>query len=342
MKKTLSGLLTATLALSALTGCSAEKGDVSQEATREDPMVLRLAHNLSDTHVTSQALTAFAEDVARSSEGRIVVDIYGNGQLGSETQVLGQLTQGIIDMTRVSSPGLAGYDQGYHAFGLPYVFESEEEYYQAMDSPEMREYFQSTQDEGFVGLTYYTSGARSFYTTDTPIRTAEDLRGLKIRVQDMRSQTGLLDTLGGTPVVMAFGDIYTALQTGMIDGAESNETALTQSKHGEVAKTFSVSEHTRIPDMLVISSDAWGRLSPEDQQLLVDAAEESTESHKGAWAESIDEAVAAAKEMGVTFVTDVDIEAFQEDTRPLVDEYAAEYPEVAEVLEIIDAAGGTK
>lgn len=305
-------------------------------------MVLRLAHNLSDTHVTSQALTAFAEEVTQSSDGRIVVDIYANGQLGSETQVLGQLTQGIIDMTRVSSPGLADYDQGYETFGLPYVFDNEEEFYRAMDSPEMREYFQSTEDEGFVGLTYYTSGARSFYTADTPIREPEDLGGLKIRVQDMRSQTALLDTLGGTPVVMAFGDIYTALQTGMIDGAESNETALTQSNHGEVAKVFSVSEHTRIPDMLVISADAWERLSPEDQQLLVDAAVESTESHKAAWAESIDEATAKAEEMGVTFITDVDVEAFQREAQPLVDEYAAEYPEVAELLEIIDSAGEAK
>ncbi|MFF0944027.1 TRAP transporter substrate-binding protein [Kocuria sp. CPCC 205300] len=342
MKKTVSSLLTAALAWSVLTGCSAEEVDSSAEATQENPMVLRLAHNLNDTHVTSQALTAFAEEVTQSSDGRIVVDIYANGQLGSETQVLGQLTQGIIDMTRVSSPGLADYDQGYETFGLPYVFGNEEEYYQAMDSPEMQEYFQSTEDEGFVGLTYYTSGARSFYTADTPIREPEDLSGLKIRVQDMRSQTELLDTLGGTPVVMAFGDIYTALQTGMIDGAESNETALTQSNHGEVAKVFSVSEHTRIPDMLVISADAWERLSPEDQQLLVDAAAESTESHKVAWAESIDEAIAKAKEMGVTFITDVDIEAFQREAQPLVDEYAAEYPEVAELLQVIESAGEAK
>jgi TRAP-type C4-dicarboxylate transport system substrate-binding protein len=209
------GSSVATLLITLMLGaCAANSGsETSSEATPEDPLVLRLAHNLNDNHVTSRALTAFAEDVEDRSGGRIVVRMYGNGQLGSETQVLGQLNEGIVDMTRVSSPGLANYDPGYHTFGLPYIFESEEEYYEVMDSPEMAEYFRSTVDDGFVGLTYYSSGARSFYTQSTPIREPEDVRGLKIRVQDMRSQTDLMDQLGAPPIVMAFGDTYTSLQT---------------------------------------------------------------------------------------------------------------------------------
>lgn len=341
MNRTLTRLVALLAALATLGACAAGGGSgpaTSAAATTEQPLVLRFAHNLNDRHVTSQALTAFAEDVEERSDGRIIVRIYPNGQLGSETTVLGQLNQGIVDMTRVSAPGLANYDPGYHTFGLPYVFESEEEYYRVMDSPEMAEFFRSTADQGFVGLTYYSSGARSFYTVDTPVRVPEDLRGLKIRVQDMRSQTELMTELGAAPIVMALGDTYTSLQTGLIDGAESNETVLTQSAHGEVAKSFSLTEHTRIPDMLVISSDAWQRLSPEDQELLVDAARRSTEDHKGAWAESIDEAVTEAQEMGVEFITDVDLEAFQEATRPVIERYAEEYPEVAELLSVIEAA----
>ncbi|WP_418606231.1 TRAP transporter substrate-binding protein DctP [Georgenia sp. SUBG003] len=207
-----------------------------------------------------------------------------------------------------------------------------------MDSPEMAEYFRSTAEDGFVGLTYYSSGARSFYTGDTPIRTPEDLRGLKIRVQDMRSQTDFLRELGAAPIVMAFGDTYTSLQTGLIDGAESNETVLTQSAHGEVAKSFSMTEHTRIPDMLVMSSDAWERLDAADQELVSEAARASTEEHKTMWAESIEQSVADAEEMGVEFVTDVDTDAFREATRPVVDRYAEEYPEVAELLSVIESA----
>ena len=126
----------------------------------------------------------------------------------------------------------------------------------------MRDFFLSTEEDGFVTITYYTSGARSFYTKDKPIRTPEDLKGLKIRVQDMQSQTDMMEALGGVPVTMSYGDVYTSLQTGIIDGAESNETALTTGKHGEVCKVFSFDEHAMIPDVLVMSAQIWNNISP--------------------------------------------------------------------------------
>ncbi len=310
----------------------------SEEATSARPLVLRMAHNLGDKHPTSKAITAFTESLAECSEGRIVVDLYGGGQLGSEPAVLGQLTQGIIDLTRVGSPGLAGRHPGYHTFGLPYLFSSEEEMHQVMDSQVMRDFYLSTKDLGFVGLTHYSSGARSFYTRSTPVRTPDDLAGLKLRVQDMASQTMLVETLGAAPVVMALGDTYTSLQTGLIDGAESNETVLTESAHGEVAKVFSHTEHTRIPDLMLISADAWGRLSPEDQELLVTAASDSSRDHRVEWAKAIDGAVEKAKGMGVEFVDDVDLDAFQEATAPVRERFAADYQEVADLLTIIDSA----
>jgi len=327
------GLLAAPLALA---GCADRGPTTSAAAQPGAPLVLRMAHNLSDAHPTSVAIGRFAEMVAQRSEGRIRVDMYGNGQLGSETAVLGQLTQGIVDITRVASPGLASRHAGYHAFGLPYVFASEEAMHAAMDSEAMAGFYRSTRAQGFVGLTHYTSGARSFYTRDLAVRTPEDLHGLKIRVQDMRSQTELLEQLGGAPVVMSFGDTYTALQTGLIDGAESNETVLTTSAHGEVAKVFSRTAHTRIPDLLVISADAWDRLDPEDQQLVDSAARESSVEHRAAWVEAIATAEVEAGSMGVEFVDDVDTEAFREAASPVVDAFAAQYPEVADLLTIID------
>lgn len=330
---------TALILTSALAACAPASGArTSAKATPVNPLFLRLANNLSDDHVTSQALASFAEDVEKRSNGRIVVKIYNNGQLGAESDVLGQLDQGIVDMARVSAPGLATYAPGYHTFGLPYIFDSEEEYYEVMDSPEMAEYFHSTADDGFIGLTYYSSGARSFYTRNTPVRTPGDLRGLKLRVQDMRSQTDFVGELGAAPIVMSFGDTYTSLQTGLIDGAESNETVLTQSAHGEVAHVFSMTEHTRIPDMLVISTDTWERLDPSDQELLSEAALASTEEQKVAWAKSIEQSITGAKAMGVEFVTDVDTDAFRKATRPVVDRYAEKYPEVAELLSVIESA----
>lgn len=329
-------LLAAPLALAA--GCSARGTSIRSDAAEAaEPLVLRLAHNLSGTHPTSIAIAAFAEAVAEHSQGRIRVDIYASGQLGSETAVLGQLVQGIVDITRVASPGLASYHAGYHAFGLPYVFDSEEQMHQVMDSAEMTDFYRSTQERGFVGLTHYTSGARSFYTKDTAIRHPEDLAGMKIRVQDMRSQTDLMEALGGAPVVMAFGDTYTALQTGLIDGAESNETVLTDSAHGEVAKVFSHTRHTIIPDLMVISSAAWERLAPADQELLAQAALQSSLDHRAAWAEAITAAEEEAEAMGVEFVEDVDLDAFRAATRPVLESFSAEYPEVEDVLTLVDS-----
>lgn len=330
--------LVLSLAAAMLAACAGEGAQDSKAATAEDPMVLMLAHNLSTDHVTSVALSDFADTVEENTDGRITVQIYPNGQLGSETEVIEQLRADILDMTRVSAPGLSGYNEGYHAFGLPYIFDDQEHYYASMDSDEMREYFMSSYDDGFVGLTYYTSGSRSFYANE-PIRTPADLAGMKIRVQDMRSQTDMMHALGGTPVVIPFGDIYTSLQTGIIDGAESNETALTQSSHGDVSKVFSYDEHSMIPDMLIMSTATWDSLSADDQDAVIEAAIESTESHKIAWDEEIQAAkIEAQEEMGVEFIEDVDKEAFQEATAPMIDQYISEYPLVGDVLDIVEGA----
>ena len=326
------------LSASVLSGCANTGAATSAEATAENPMVLTLAHGLSETHTVHIAMTEFADKVNEGTEGRIQVRILPNGQLGSENENMEQLMAGVISMTKVSAPGLATYNESYHTFGLPYIFDNTEDFYHVMDSKQMRDFFLSSEDDGFVTLTYYTSGARSFYTKDKAIRTPEDLKGLKIRVQDMKSQTDMLKALGGIPVTMSYGDVYTSLQTGIIDGAESNETALTTGKHGEICKVFSTDEHAMIPDVLVMSAKTWKNISPEDQQVILEAAYESTESHKVSWEAAISEAISeASTDMNVEFVNDVDKEAFRQATSGMVDEYCKEYPGVQELLDIIDS-----
>ena len=308
MKKLAAIAAVLSLSLSMLSGCGNESAASSQEATAENPMVLTLSHGLSETHTVHIAMEEFAEEVKEKTKGRIQIKIFPNGQLGSETESMEQLNAGVIAMTKVAAPNLATFEEGYNTFGLPYIFDDEEDFYQVMDSDAMEDFFLSTEDEGFVTLTYYTSGARSFYTKNTPIRTPEDLKGLKIRVQDMESQTDMMKALGGTPVAMSYGDVYTSLQTGIIDGTENNETALTTGKHGEICKYYSLDQHAMIPDVMVMSSKIWKQISKEDQEIILQAAHDSTESHKVMWEEAIDEAVEEAKtEMGVTFVEDVDI-----------------------------------
>ena len=313
------------LTLFSLTGCTQSGAKTSAEATAQNPLVLTLAHGLSETHTVHIAMTEFANMVEERTNGRIQVQIFPNGQLGSENENMEQLMSGVISMTKVSAPGLATYNEAYHTFGLPYIFDSTEDFYHVMDSDQMRDFFLSSGDDGFVTLTYYTSGARSFYTKNKAIRKPEDLKGLKIRVQDMKSQTDMMKALGGIPVAMSYGDVYTSLQTGIIDGTENNETALTTGKHGEICKVYSTDQHAMIPDVMVMSSKVWKNISPEDQQIILEAARESTESHKIAWDSAIQQAIEEAKTtMGVEFVNDVDKEAFREATSGMIDDYCAQ------------------
>ena len=326
------------IAAAGLSGCASQSAASSAEATRENPMILSLAHGLSETHTVHIAMTEFAQNVEELTDGRIQVQIFPNGQLGSENENMEQLMAGVISMTKVSAPGLATYNESYHTFGLPYIFDSTEDFYHVMDSDQMHDFFLSSEDDGFVTLTYYTSGARSFYTKNKAIRKPEDLKGLKIRVQDMKSQTDMMKALGGIPVAMSYGDVYTSLQTGIIDGTENNETALTTGKHGEICKVYSTDQHAMIPDVMVMSAKVWKEISPEDQQIILEAARESTESHKIAWDTAIDQAIEEAKNtMGVEFVNDVDKEAFREATSGMINDYCTQYPGVKKLLDIIDS-----
>ena len=147
-----------------------------------------------------------------------------------------------------------------------------------------------------------------------------------------------MQALGGTPVAMAYGDVYTSLQTGIIDGTENNETALTTGLHGEVCKVFSVDEHAMIPDVLVMSSDVWARICEADRELILQAARESTQNHKTAWDAAIDEAIEIAQnQMGVEFVYDVDKEAFRQATSSLIEQYSQTYPEVGDMINLINS-----
>ena len=313
----------AALSLGVMTGCGASGTTADSTGySAENPLVLTLAHGLSETHTVHIAMTQFADEVAEKTDGRIQVKIFPNGQLGSENENLEQLQAGVIAMTKVSAPGLATYNDAFNTFGLPYIFNDTDDFYHVMDSQEMQDFFLSTGDDGFVTLTYYTSGARSFYTKDRAIRTPADLKGLKIRVQDMKSQTDMMSYLGGIPVAMSYGDVYTSLQTGIIDGTENNETALTTGKHGEVCKVYSVDQHAMIPDVLIMSEKVWETISPEDQEIILEAAHDSTDAHKVMWDTAVEEAVKEAQEtMGVEFVYDVDKEAFREATQPMIEAY---------------------
>ncbi|MBO6259065.1 MAG: TRAP transporter substrate-binding protein [Succinivibrio sp.] len=338
MKK-INVLLAAIAALS-LTACGDGNNNKAEQTAAADSaaksMTLNLAHNQNETHPVHQAIAKFAEEVAAKTNGRIQIKVFPNAQLGSETECLEQLNSGVLPMTKVSAPGLASFDDSYNTFGLPYLFKDTSDFYRVMDSKQMQDFFMSSADKGFVTLTYYTSGSRSFYTVKTPIRKPEDLKGLKIRVQNMKSQMDMVTALGGNPVAMSYGEVYTALSTGVIDGTENNETALTIGKHGEVCKVYSMDQHAFIPDALVMSAKVWNTISKDDQKIIIEAARNSTVWQKAAWDKATEEAIKEAKEkLNVEFITDVDKAAFQQATSGMVEQYSKEYPGVKKLVEMI-------
>ena len=254
-----------------------------EEATKQ--IVLRLADNQPIGYPTVLGDEEFARLVELYSNGRIKVEVYPQGQLGDEKSAIEQVQFGGIDFTRVSISPLSDFQPLLNALQMPYLYRDADHMWKVLNG-EIGDFFlNSMEEKGFVGLVYYDSGARSFYNTKKPIYTVADLRGMKIRVQESALMMGLVRSLGAVPTPMAYGDVYSALQTGVIDGAENNWPSYDTSSHYEVAKYYSLDEHTRVPEMIVASKITMDKLSKEDQEIIKRAARESQKIQIDSWAE---------------------------------------------------------
>jgi len=330
MRRIIFGLILL-VTVSIIAACGSADNENNNDSAKAEE--LTLAHNLSEDHPVHKGLEHFAEKANEYTDGALSFDILPNGVLGDEKEVIEQLQSGSVEMTRVSAGALESFADEYSILSLPYIFTSNDHYHNVMTSDVVAPIYESTKDDGFIALTYYDSGSRSFYTKDKAIMEPEDLEGLKIRVMDSPTAIKMIELLGGTPTSLPYGEVYTGLQQGVIDGAESNSTALTVGKHGEVAKVFSENEHTRIPDILIINNEVWEGLSEEQQDGLRKAAEESTEYQIELWEEEIANSVDEAKEMGVEFY-EPELEPFIEKVQPLHDEFS-EDPVLKEIIDDI-------
>ena len=310
---------------------------LSASAAHSAEINLTLAHALNEHHSAHIAMQEMADLIAKNSNGRIEVQIFPNGQMGSASETMEMCMSGDISMVHVGAPQLGTYDDAYFTFGLPYLFKDKDEYYKVMQSDAMQNYFYSTADKGFVTLNFLSSGDRNFYTPKKAIRTPADLKGLKIRVQDMKTSIDMIKAMGGTPVAMGYGEVYTALQTGVIDGTENNVLALTEANHGEICKVYSWDGHAMVPDAIVMNAETWNGLSADDQKIIRDAATTAMQHQLVAWDKATDEAIAKAKTMGVEFVDNIDKTPFVEATASVRDSYAKEYPGVKKMLDLIES-----
>ena len=305
----------------ALTGCS---------SVGNGKKIIRIAHSQSETHPEHLGLLAFKEYVEERLGDKYEVQIFPNELLGSAQKAI-ELTQtGAIDFVVAGTANLETFASIYEIFSMPYLFDSENVYKSVMqDTDYMEKIYESTDEAGFRVVTWYNAGTRNFYGKK-PINTPDDLKGMKIRVQQSPASVAMVNAFGAAAAPMSFGEVYTAIQQGVIDGAENNELALTNNKHGEVAKYYSYNKHQMVPDMLVANLKFLNGLSPEEYQVFKEAAAVSTEVEMAEWDKSIEEAKdIATNQMGVEFI-DVDVNAFKQKVLPLHEKMLQENPKIVD------------
>jgi tripartite ATP-independent transporter DctP family solute receptor len=266
---------------------------------RDDITVLKLAHELDSGHSVHKAMLYMADRLDEHSGGQMRIDIYPSGQLGKERESVELLQIGSLAMTKLSTAPLEAFVPSMKVFGIPYLFDDRDHYFQVLDSEIGKSLLEATEIARVRGLGYYDSGSRSFYTKDKPVMTPADLDGMKIRVMQSQTAVQMVNALGGSPTPISFGELYTALQQGVVDGAENNAPSFYLSGHYEVAKFYSLDEHTAVPDILLISSHVWESLDEQEQEWLQKAVDESVIYQRELWKESTEEALAAVQAAGV-------------------------------------------
>lgn len=322
--------LASVLMLGTLGGCGSAASDGRQ--------IIRIGHNQSTNHPTHIALVAFEEFIESKLGDKYDVEVFPSELLGSQNEMV-QLTQtGAINFCVASNSLLETFSDNYTLFNLPYLFASSEAYHAAMDDESITgPIFTSTKQAGFEAVTWLDAGTRNFYTVNTPINTPADLKGLKIRVQQSPTNVEMMNLLGGSATPMGFGDVYTALQSKIIDGAENNELALTDNGHGDVCKYYSYDMHQMIPDILIGNVAFLDGLSDEERAIFEEGFQLVNEVQRSEWETAVEEAKdRAANEQGVQFLYP-DTKPFQEACAPMHDEMLQKYPDLAPIYEAIQA-----
>ena len=298
--------------------------------------VLKLAHGLDPSHPVHKAMVYMADRCREISEGKLQIDIYPSGQLGSEQQCIELLQIGSLGITKVSTSAMESFTDDFKVLGLPYIFKSPEHAFRVLDGEIGDEILAAAEPFLMRGLCFYDAGSRSFYATGKPINHPDDLKGMKIRVQKSIIAFGMIRAMGGAPTPIDWGELYTALQSGVVDGAENNPPSFYTSRHYEVCKYYSLNEHTIVPDVLIISLKVWNSLTDQEKEWLQQAADESVPVERKLWAESVEESLRVVQEAGV-IISYPDKEPFAERASAMYETYKNQ-PVIYNLIQRIRAA----
>lgn len=305
-----------------LVGCSGEVASL-QNSTR----IVSIATVQPKNHPISIGLEAMGDYLSENLGDSYEVQVYYNGIMGGNTQALELLQLGTLDIVATSGSNLESFDNTYKIFGVPYLFKDEASFRKCMDDEEfINQIYNSTIDNGIQGVAWFANGVNNIYSTK-PIYTPEDLRGLKFRIQSSEANVMLAEAFGAGATVMAYGEVYTALQNKVIDAAANPEMALISMKHGEVAPYYSRTEHQIFTDMLIANVDFLNDLSQEERVIFNEAFKVANKVQVEEWDIQIAECIEQAIEMGVEFI-DVDKGLFEEVQKPVKEKLLAITPEI--------------
>jgi tripartite ATP-independent transporter DctP family solute receptor len=305
------GLLLTCLVLATTAGCKNKK--------TAPEVILKLGHSLDVTHPVHKAMVFMAEKVEEKSAGRMRVEIFPNEQLGNEKECIEALQLGYLAMTKASAAPMEGFVPLLKIFGIPYLFRDSDHFWKVANGPIGKQLLIAGQSQRLRGLCYYDAGARSFYAKKE-INTPDDLKGLKVRVQNSAMAMKLIDAMGGSPTPVPWGELYTCLEQGVVDAAENNPPSFRTSRHYEVCKYYILDEHARIPDMLIISPRVWNNLSEEFRKILQQAVDESVEYQRKIWAQAEEEDMKIVEDSGVKIIRP-DKEPFRAAVKKVWDEF---------------------
>ncbi len=327
MKKLVSVVCAALAAGAVFAGGSKDSGSAG---AAPKSMVLRYAENQPQDYPTTKAAYEFAKIVEEKTGGRIKIEVYYGGQLGDEKSVIEQMQFGAIDFTRVSISPLAEFSKSLNVLQLPYLYRDADQMWKVLDGKIGKDFLDSLDGAGLIGLSWFDAGARNFYVSTRAINKLEDLKGLKIRVQESQQMMDMVQALGANPTPMAYGEVYSALQTGVIDGAENNWPSYESTSHYEVAKYFVLDEHTRVPETQMVSKTTWNKLSADDQKIIREAAAASAQLERKLWAERERASESKVKSGGsvVTTLSPAEKQKFQDAMAPLYKKYGAGYEDI--------------
>ncbi|WP_072764941.1 TRAP transporter substrate-binding protein [Arenibacter nanhaiticus] len=280
---------------------------------------LFFAHSLPVTHPVHKGILEMQKLLNEKSGGKLQIKIFPDGQLGSEREMLELLQIGSVAMTKVSAASMSNFAPEYRVFGVPYLFRDSEHLFSVLEGELGKKILEGGSEFLLRGLCFYDAGSRSFYTLDGFVKTPEDLKGKKIRVMNDQMSVQMVNTLGGSATPMAYGELYTALQQRVVDGAENNVPSFVTSNHYEICKYYTIDEHSMIPDVVVVGTKFWDTLSETEKGWLQAAADESVAKEKAYWKETVKENMEVLKKANVQ-IHYPDKSLFSEKSKPIMEE----------------------